>query len=61
MLAHPEGLAVRALIHGGAGLVGAHQNPIQGAVVLLVAVVGALRHRALDTLIGMTIHKNILL
>ena len=56
-----EGHAVGALIHGGVALVGAHQDPIQGAVVLAAAVVAALMHGALDGLIGMTIHKVSLL
>ena len=56
-----EGHAVGALIHGGIALVGAHQNPIQGAVILTVAVVGALVHGALNGLVGMTIHNGNLL
>ena len=37
---HPEGLAVRALVHGGVGLMGTHLDLVQRAVVLGVAVVG---------------------
>ena len=57
----PEGLAVGALIHGGIHLVGTHQNPIQGAVVLSVAVVSALLDSAFDALVCMTVHINSLL
>ena len=49
---------IRALIHGGIGLVGAHGDPVQGAVVGVVAVVSALLDGAFDTLVGMTAHKN---
>jgi len=35
---------------------GTHQDPIQGTVVLLLAVVGALLNRTFDALIGMAIH-----
>ena len=56
-----EGLAVGALIHSGVYFVGAHQNPIQRAVVLIFAVMGALVYGALDALIGMTIHCFFLL
>ena len=56
-----EGFAVGALIHGGIGLVGAHQNPVQRAVILLFAVMGALVHGAFDALVGMTIHCFFLL
>ena len=46
-----EGLAVRALIHGGVGLVGADQNLVQRAVVGLVTVVTALADGAGDALV----------
>ena len=51
-----EGLAVGALIHGGIRLVGAHQDAIQGAVILVLAVVGALLDSALNALVGMAVH-----
>ena len=51
-----EGFAVGALIHGGIALMGAHQNLFQGAVVLALAVVGALAHSAFHTFVGMTVH-----
>ena len=56
-----EGLAVGALIHGGICLVGAHQNAVQGAVILSTAVMHALVNCAFDALIGMTIHDPFLL
>ena len=56
-----EGLAVGALIHGGVYFVGAHQNAVQRAVVLVFAVMGALVHGAFNALIGMTIHCFFLL
>ena len=36
---------------------GAHQDPVQGAVVGAVAVVGALGNGALDALVGVAIHR----
>lgn len=51
-----EGLAVGALIHGGVFFVGTHQNAVQRAVVLRVAVIGALLYGALYAFIGMTAH-----
>ena len=51
-----EGLAVGALVHGRILLMGAYKDAIQGAVVLGVAVIGALLDGALDALIGMTVH-----
>jgi hypothetical protein len=40
---------------------GAHQNPVQGAEILGVAVVSALLNGAFDALIGMIFHKRTLL
>ena len=56
-----EGLAVSALILSGVGLVGTHQNPVQRAVVLAVAVVCAGLDGAFDTLVCMAVHKCYLL
>ena len=56
-----EGLAVGALIHGGIGLVGANHDPIQGAVVLTLAVVCTLGDGAFNTLVSMAIHIHFLL
>ena len=56
-LLRPEGLAVGALVLGGVGLVGAHQNPVQGAVVLGVAVVSAGLDGAFNALVCMTVHN----
>ena len=60
-LLFPEGHAVGTLVHGGIGLVGAHQNPVQGAVVLIFAVVCALMNSAFDALVCVAIHIDILL
>ena len=51
-----EGHAVGALLHGRIAFVGAHQNLVQGAVVLALAVMGALTDGALHTFVGMTVH-----
>ena len=56
-----EGLAVGALILGGIRFMGAHQNPVQGTVVLLVTVVGAGLDGTLDALVCMFVHSNFLL
>lgn len=48
----PEGLAIRALILGGVVLVGAHQDAVQGAVIVAAAVVGALLHGTGDAVVG---------
>ena len=56
-----EGHTVGALIHRGAGLVGAHQNLVQRAVVLVLAVVCAVPDGTFDTLVGVVVHLKILL
>ena len=56
-----EGLAVGALVRGGIGLVSTNQDPVQGAVVCLLAVMLALLDSALNALVCMTIHGIILL
>ena len=56
-----EGLAVGALILGRIGLMGTHQNPVQRAVVLAVAVVSALLDGTLNTFVGIAVHDFILL
>ena len=56
-----EGLTVGALIHGGIHLVGAHQNLVQGAIVLVAAMMGTLSDGTLDTLVSMAIHRKNLL
>ena len=56
-----EGLAVGALVLGGVHLVGAHQDLVQRAVVLVTAVMGALLDGALDALVCMTVHSKSLL
>ena len=56
-----EGLAVGTLVCGGIGLVSTNQDPIQGAVVCLLAVMLALLNSTLNALVCMTIHGIILL
>ena len=56
-----EGLAVGALIHSGIGLMGADQDPLQGAVVGIGAVMCALLNGAFDALVCVAIHKSFLL
>ena len=56
-----ERLAVSALVHGGIVFVSAHQNAIQGAEVLCVAVVSAGLNGAFDALIGVGVHFRSLL
>ena len=56
-----EGLAVGALIRGGIGLVSTHQDPVQRAVILTVAVIGTLLDGTLDTLVCVAIHMVFLL
>ena len=53
-----EGHAVGALVLGGASLVGAHQDPVQGTVVLVVAVIGTLLDGTGDALVCVAVHKN---
>ena len=52
-----EGHAVGALIHSGIHLVGTNQDFVQGTVVLMAAMVGALLDGAFDALVCMTVHK----
>ena len=47
-----EAHAVGALVHAGVGLVGAHLNAVQAAVVHVLAVVCAAGHGALDGAVG---------
>jgi hypothetical membrane protein len=56
-----EGLAVGALVLGGICLVGTHQNPVQGAVILAVAMIGAGLDGAFNALVCMAVHSCILL
>ena len=51
-----EGLAVGTLVHGGIHFMGAHQDAVQRAVVLGIAVIGALLDGAFDALVGMVVH-----
>ena len=60
-LLFPEGHAVGALVHSGIGFVGAHQDPVQGAVVLILTVVRTLLNGAFDALVCVIIHNDILL
>ena len=54
-----EGLAVGALVCGGIGLVSTNQDPIQGAVVCLLAVMLALLNGTFNTLVCMAIHNQV--
>ena len=54
-----EGLAVGTLVLGGIRLVGSHQDAVQRAVVLAVAVVSTGLDGAFDTLVGMAVHSLI--
>ena len=56
-----EGLAVGALVLSGVCLVGAHQNTVQRAVVLAVAVVCTLLNGAFDALVCIAVHISFLL
>ena len=61
MLSLAEGLAVGALVHSGVSLVCAHKDPLQGAVVCVVAVVGAGLYGAFDALVCVFVHGRFLL
>ena len=56
-----EGHAVGALVHGGVILMGTHQDAVQRAVVLGVAVIGAGLDGAFNALVGMAVHVRFLL
>ena len=56
-----EGLAVRALVHGGIGLMGTNQDLVQRAVILPLTVMGTLLDGTLDTLVCIAVHNEILL
>ena len=58
ILLHPEGLAVGTLVHSRVALVGAYQNAVQGAVIYIVAVVGALVNSAFDALVCVVVHNS---
>ena len=52
-----EGLAVGALVHSGICLMGANQDPLQGAVIGILAVMGTLLNSTLNRLVCMAIHS----
>ena len=56
-----EALTVGALDLGGVGLVSANLNGLQTAVILVLAVMGAVVDSALDALIGGIVHNKLLL
>ena len=56
-----EGHTVGALVHSGICLVGAYQNALQGAVICLVTVMGALLYGAFDALVCIAVHSRFLL
>ena len=53
-----EALAVGALDLGGVGLMGANLNRLQTAVILVLAVMGAVVDGALDALVGNVVHDS---
>ena len=52
-----ERLAVCALIHSRVSLMGTYQDLVQGAVVLRLAMVGALLDSTFNTLVCVTVHR----
>ena len=52
-----ERLAVGALVHSRVGFVGTDHDPVQGAVILGVAVISALLDGAFNALVGMAVHR----
>ena len=52
-----EGLAVRTLVSGRVSLMGAHQDSIQRAEILALAMIGALLNNTLNTLVCFTSHS----
>ena len=56
-----EGHAVSALINGGIAFMCAHQNALQGAEILLTAVVCALTNSAFNALVCVAVHTWFLL
>ena len=56
-----ERLAVGALVLGGICLVSTNEDPIQGAVILAVAVISAGLNGTFDALISVTVHSFLLL
>jgi hypothetical protein len=56
-----EGLAVGALIGGGVHFMGAHQDLVQGTVVLMAAVMGTLLVGTFNALVCVTVHSKSLL
>ena len=61
MLLLSEGLTVGASIHSGIYFVGANLDPIQRAVILILAVVCALGNGTLNALVCVTVHSEFLL
>jgi hypothetical protein len=53
--------AVGTLVNSGVGLMGTHHDPLQGAVVLGVAMVSALLDGTLDALVSIVVHFLFLL
>ena len=50
--------AVGALLYLGISLVGAHKDLVQGAVIFLIAVIGALMNSAFDIVVRAAIAIN---
>ena len=56
-----EGHAVGALVHSGIAFMGTHQDALQGAEILLTAVVCTLTNGTFNALVCVTIHVLLLL
>lgn len=61
LLLSAEGLTVGALIGSGILFMGADQNPVQRAVICLIAMVGTLLDSAFDALVCILVHRSFLL
>jgi len=61
ILLSAEGLAVGALIGSRIFFMGANQDPVQRAVICLIAMVGALLDGAFDALVCILVHRSFLL
>ena len=53
-----EGHAVGALVNSRVRLMGTHHDLVQGAVVIVLTMVGTLLDGAFDALVGMTVHRK---
>lgn len=56
-----EGLAIGTLVNRGIGLMGAHQNAIQGTEIGIITVISTLLYCAFNALVCMAVHIHFLL